>query len=88
MQNSESNPSDFKQIAEAYIQKSAEIQYFSPLRELLKTSSPIKIIKQINQEIIIELVNGQEIPLHNIININEHFAPQFKDYQSIIACRC
>ena len=78
----------FYQLIENQIDKPSNVQYFSDLRELISVNSPIKTIKQIDQHQIVELVNGLEIPLQNIISLNNQFATQYQDYQAIIACRC
>ena len=78
----------FYQLIENQIDKPSNIQYFSELRELISVNSPVKTIKQIDQHQIVELVNGLEIPFQNIVSLNNQFAAQYQDYQSIIACRC
>ena len=78
----------FYQLIENQIDKPSNIQYFSELRELISVNSPVKTITQIDQHQIVELVNGLEIPFQNIVSLNNQFAAQYQDYQSIIACRC
>jgi phage-related protein len=64
--------------------KSIDFQYFNDIHELIKTSSIIKSIA--NQQIA--LANGLEIPLQQIVSINQHYSPKYADYENVISCRC
>ncbi len=85
MQNSQTNE-DFVQRINGHLKsvKAIDFQYFNDIQELLKTSSVIKSIE--NQTVY--LANGIEINLQNLVSINQHYAPQYADYQNVISCRC
>ncbi|WP_420154079.1 hypothetical protein [Siphonobacter sp.] len=65
-----------------------KLEYFNEYREYKATASPFKNVVKNETGEFLELATGVQIPLSQIISLNNVFFPGYEDYEEVLGMRC
>lgn len=74
-------------VAAAKAKRYVKVQYFSDIHEFLTLTAVVKDMIEGREEEILVLASGEEIPLKNIVRLNDQVAPRYKDNMDF-TCDC
>lgn len=69
------------------LNKFVRLDYFTDLREFIKTDALTKAITTIDGVDHLELATGEQIPLDQVIRIDGHLSPKYPGYDDY-SCAC
>jgi hypothetical protein len=69
------------------LNKYVRLQYFTDLREFIKTDALTKAIIDIDGVDHLELATGEHIPLDHVIRIDGYLSPKYPGYDDY-SCAC
>lgn len=69
------------------LKKFVRLDYFTDLREFIRTDALTKAISTINGVEHLELATGEQIPLDRVIRIDGHLSPRYPGYDDY-SCSC
>jgi len=69
------------------LNKYVRLDYFTDIREFIRTDALVKRITTADDTEQLELVTGEQIPLDRIIRIDGHLSPNYPGYDDY-SCSC
>ena len=84
----QSNPStddEFRKLIP--LNKFVRLDYFTDLREFIRTDALTKSMANIDGVDYLELATGEQIPLDRVIRIDGHLSPKYPGYDDY-SCSC
>ena len=69
------------------LRKYVRLDYFTDLREFIRTDALTKTIAVVNGVEHLELATGEQIPLDRVIRIDGHLSPNYPGYDDY-SCSC
>lgn len=69
------------------LNKFVRLDYFTELREFIRTNALVKRIVSQNGAESIELATGEQIPIERVIRIDGHLSPRYPGYDDY-SCSC
>lgn len=69
------------------LHKFVRLDYFTDLREFIRTDALTKAIVDIDGVEHLELATGEQIPLDRVIRIDGHLSPKYPGYDDY-SCAC
>ncbi|QJW91974.1 hypothetical protein HNV11_22625 [Spirosoma taeanense] len=69
------------------LNKYVRLDYFTELREFIRTNAMTKAIHETDGIEYLELATGEQIPLDRVIRIDGHLSPRYPGYDDY-SCSC
>ncbi|MFD2573687.1 hypothetical protein ACFSUS_23815 [Spirosoma soli] len=69
------------------LKKFVRLDYFTELREFIRTDALTKAISEKDGVDYLELATGEQIPLERVIRIDGHLSPRYPGYDDY-SCSC